>query len=65
MTHTINAAGTVAVATNVYWQPIETCPRGVKVQLLGAGNVATYGVYYGANFWSHWCPLPKMTKDKA
>ena len=63
MTHTLNAAKTVAVATDVYWQPIDTAPRGVKVQLLGKGNVATYGTYYGDPFWTHWCPLPKLMKE--
>ena len=63
MTHKINTAGTVAVATDTYWLPIGTAPRGVKVQLLGKGNVATYGVYYGDPFWTHWCPLPKLQKE--
>lgn len=58
--HVINAAGTVAVSTDVFWTPIDTAPRGVKIQLLGKGNVATYGTYYGDKFWTHWCPLPKM-----
>lgn len=61
--HTINADKTVAVSTEVYWQPIETCPRGVKVQLLGKGCVATYGTYYGDPFWVYWCPLPKRPKQ--
>jgi hypothetical protein len=61
--HVINADKKVAVSTDVYWQPIATCPRGVKVQLLGAGGVATYGTYYGDKFWSHWCPLPKKPKE--
>ena len=60
--HVINAAHTVAVATDVFWQPIETAPRGVKCQLLGRGNVATYGTYFGDKFWTHWSPLPKMKK---
>jgi hypothetical protein len=63
MTHTLNAAKTVAVAIDVYWIPIETAPRGVKVQLLGKGNVATYGTYYGDKFWTHWSPLPKLPKE--
>jgi len=63
MTHTINSAGTVAVATDVYWQTIDTAPRGVKVQLLGAGNIAHYGTYFGDPFWTHWCPLPKLKKE--
>ena len=57
--HTINTTHKVAVATDTYWQPIDTCPRGVKVQLLGKGNVATYGTYFGDQFWTNWCPLPK------
>ena len=61
--HVINAANTVAVATDVYWQPIESAPRGVKVQLLGRGNVAHYGTYYGDQFWTHWSPLPKKEKE--
>ena len=59
--HRINSDNTVAVATDYYWQPIETCPRSVKVQLLGAGGVAHYGQYHGETdtFWTHWAPLPK------
>jgi len=60
--HVINAAKTVAVATDVFWQSIDTAPRGVKLQLLGKGNVATYGTYFGDKFWTHWCPLPKKAK---
>lgn len=63
VTHTINLTHKVAVANDVYWQPIETAPRGVKVQLLGKGNVATYGTYFGDKFWTHWCPLPKKQKE--
>lgn len=57
--HVINAANTVAVSTDTYWKHINSAPRGVKVQLLGQGGVATYGTYYGDKFWTHWCPLPK------
>ena len=28
MSHTINSASTVAVATDYFWQPIDTCPNG-------------------------------------
>ena len=58
--YALNGAKTVAVATDVFWNPIDTAPRGVKIQLLGKGNVATYGTYYGDKFWEFWCPLPKM-----
>jgi hypothetical protein len=59
-THTLNGNKTVAVATDTYWQPMDTCPKGVKIQLLGIGDVAVYGEYDGRNrFWKGWSPLPK------
>jgi hypothetical protein len=64
MTHTINADKTVAVATDVYWMPITNAtPRGVKLQLLGRGGVAVYGIYHGDKFFTHWAPLPKIPRD--
>lgn len=63
MTHTINSDRTVAVACDYFWQPIATCPHSVKVQLLGLGGVANYGVYHGDAFFTHWAPLPKIPKD--
>lgn len=59
--HNLNSDRTVAVATDVYWQPIDQdTPRGVKVQLLGKGGVAVYSeLHHGHNFWTHWAPLPK------
>jgi hypothetical protein len=62
--YALNTAKTVAVATDVYWQHINSAPRGVKCQLLGLGGVAVYGIYHGDKFWSHWCPLPKMLKKE-
>lgn len=61
MTHTINSASTVAVATDYFWQPIDTnTPRGVKLQLLGKGGVAVYGTWNGKDpFYTHWAPVPK------
>lgn len=61
--HKLNADRTVAVATDVFWnEDMATAPRGTKCQLLGAGGVATYGVYNGDPFWIGWCPLPKRRK---
>ena len=58
--HKLNADQTVAVATDVFWnEDMSTCPRGAKVQLLGAGGVAVYGDYHGDPFWQAWAPLPK------
>lgn len=61
MTHTMNTEGTVAVAIDTYWLPInDDTPRGVKLQLLGKGGVATYAMWDGKNpFWTDWAPLPK------
>jgi hypothetical protein len=56
--------GVVAVDRTYYWQPMATCPRGVKVQLLGNGGVATYAAYDGRNtFWRAWAPLPTLPKE--
>ena len=64
-THTLNAAKTVAVATDTFWIPIDAdTPRAVKLQLLGKGGVAHYGSYGGDDFWTHWCPLPKKRKEE-
>lgn len=64
MTHTLNSAHTVAVAIDTYWIPVDkNTPRGVKLQLLGHGGVATYGNYHGDKFWTHWCPLPKRKPE--
>ena len=65
MTVEINSANTVAVDREYYWQPMDTCPRGVKVQLLGAGGVAVYGQYHGKDpWWTHWAPLPVKPKEQ-
>jgi hypothetical protein len=58
--HELNTERTVAVDRAVFWQPMSTCPRGVKCQLLGKGKVATYSEYHGSTFWIGWCPLPSI-----
>lgn len=58
MTHHVNNAGTAAVSDVYYWQPMDICPHGVKVLLLGDG-VATVGVWHGLAFWKGWFPLPR------
>ena len=61
----IDNSGAAAVDHNYFWQPIATCPRGVKVQLLGSGGVALYGQFNGKdNFYTHWAPLPKLRKEQ-
>lgn len=55
----------VAVDHNYEWQPMITCPRAVKVQLLNAGGVATYGQYDGSDsFWQGWAPLPRRPRKE-
>ena len=64
MTSQLDSTGTTAVDHNYFWQPIATCPRGAKVQLLGQGGVAMYGQYHGKDtFYTHWAPLPKLKKE--
>ena len=63
MTH-LNSDQTVAVDPDYFWRPMKTCPRAVKVQLLGLGGVATYGTHDGKDpFWQGWAPLPKMPRS--
>lgn len=59
--HKLNADQSVAVATDVFFdEDMTRCPVGVKVQLLGAGGVASYGVYNSRDpFWIGWAPVPK------
>jgi hypothetical protein len=62
----IDNSGAAAVDYNYFWQPIATCPRGVKVQLLGSGGVALYGQFNGKDsFYTHWAPLPKLRKEQS
>ena len=61
--YTLNRDGSVAVATDTYWEPMSTCPRGCKVLLLGAGGVAVCSVYTGDKFWEAWHPMPKRRKE--
>lgn len=55
----LNSTRSVAVATDTFFnEDMSTCPRGAKVQLLGAGGVAAYGEYHGDTFWVGWAPVP-------
>lgn len=60
----LDSTQSTAVDANYHWQPMETCPRGCKVQLLGGGGVAMYGVYNGTTDWYEgWAPLPTTRKE--
>ena len=58
----ISESKSVAVSQDRYWQPMETCPRGVKVALLNPGKVAVFGQSHGhgGEPWLGWDPLPKV-----
>ena len=50
----------VAVDKHYHWQPMETCPKRVKVQLLTQNGVAVYGsVDVDMTIYAGWAPLPK------
>lgn len=60
----VNSDKTAAVSTDAEFLPMSTCPRGVKVILLGAGGVATIGQYDGKEpFWKGWHPMLRKPKD--
>lgn len=62
-THTTNHTGTVAVATDRYWQPITPAtPRGVKLHLLNNTGSGTIGHLTEANIrhFVGWEPMAKI-----
>jgi hypothetical protein len=66
VTHTINTTEATAVANEVYLQPMDTCPVGVKVQLENPGGVLVYGMWDGKpHHWKSWAPLPRRRKPDA
>ncbi len=57
--------GEVATDLNYFWQPIDSCPRNVKVQLRTVGGVALYGKYNGRDpFYTHWAPIPRLNPEE-
>jgi hypothetical protein len=65
MSFKLNNTKSVAVASDYFWEPInESTPRGVKIQLLGKGGVASYGTWNGKDtFYTHWAPLPRRRPE--
>lgn len=59
MTHKINTEG-IAVATEVFIQPMDTCPVGVEVLLENPGGVLVRGRWDGkTDVWKGWSPFPR------
>jgi hypothetical protein len=63
----ISSDGTTCVDYSYYWQPLDTAPHGVKVQMLSKYGVAAYGTLSPSTiadgFWVMWAPLPKLKKE--
>lgn len=56
----LNRDATAAVSTDTYWEhDMTTCPRGVKVLMLGSSGVALLGQYNGDKFFVGWHALPR------
>lgn len=56
----ISSDGTTAVDTNYFFQSLETCPRGVGVQLLTIYGKAIDGQWTGQKDVVGWAPYPKV-----
>lgn len=51
----VNAKRNVAVNQDVFWLPMSSCPKGVKVHVLGPGDVSTQTVWDGKDMqWKGW-----------
>lgn len=60
----LNNDKTVAVGGHEF-HDMDTCPRGVKVLLLGPGDVATLASFDGHDpQWRGWFPVPRKRKSK-
>lgn len=61
--YTLSRGRTVAVATEVFLQPMDTCPIGVKVQLLTVGGILVYGTWRREPHYVGWAPVPRRHPD--
>ncbi len=54
----------VAVDRGLFWQPIASCPMGLKVQLLTRYGIAVYGQYrLSDRSFIAWAPLPTIPPE--
>jgi hypothetical protein len=61
----LNSTREVAVSDDVYFFDIDAdTPRGVKLLLLGPGDVATIAIYDGDKQWQGWFPIPGKRKKR-
>lgn len=53
-----------AVDHGYHWQPMDTCPRGSKVQLLTQHGCAIYGQWgVSKTDYQGWAPLPTRAPE--
>ena len=63
-TTTFNQAKNAMVEQGTYYRPIETCPKGVTVWLLGRDNVSYKGqLLRNDNFAKGWFPMPNIPEE--
>ena len=63
MTYLLSNDKKTAVAVDIYYEDMSTCPRGAKCILLNEGGVAIIGTYDGRPGWTGWSPLPKRRRS--
>lgn len=45
----------------MFFESMDSCPRGQKVLLLGKGGVPTIAIWHGNTpFWIGWAPIPDI-----
>ena len=65
MTAGLDSTRSAAVDHGYHWQPMATCPKGTKVQLLTRYGCAIYGAWTGKDtFYEGWAPLPTRAQEK-
>ncbi|MBP9032750.1 MAG: hypothetical protein KBG29_02575 [Pseudomonadales bacterium] len=66
MTTTLDNTHTAAVDHAYHWQPMTSCPKGSKVQLLTRHGCAIYGTWTGKDAaYVGWAPLPTRAAKEA
>ena len=61
---TFNQQKNAMVEQTIHWRPIETCPKGAVVWLLGRDNVSYKGqLLRNDNFAKGWFPMPNIPEE--
>lgn len=63
MNASLDSTHTAAVDPVYHWRKLDTCPKGVKVQLLTKWGCAVYGSWNGRDpVYTHWAPMPTRAR---